>query len=254
MLNKIILGLTLLVIGFEAITFGRIFFANNNNPVKKQEFAPSCKKIHEKTTLEAQKERAELESKLLPGEAFDKKYNQITNTNKSARYRWIILYPNHWKLYRIKRLDQHLYYDLKFVDGESFFYLREIIIIGGNPIIVSTNQWHGLRQDCTQFFINSNKSELYLCPGNFVDCVGKISSNNVGNAINSYYHSFISANDTLQKNETLIYDLFIPSINFERPDYEGGLREYTFGDNFYSNDNQFLTEMEKIYVSLYGNR
>ncbi|GAB4219371.1 MAG: hypothetical protein Fur009_5240 [Candidatus Microgenomates bacterium] len=68
--------------------------------------------------------------------------------------------------------------------------------------------------------------------------------------INYYYKSFIKINSKIQPGETLIYDWYIPSINFDREKQIGGLRAYVFSDNFYSNDEKFISELKKIYLSL----
>jgi len=38
----------------------------------------------------------------------------------------------------------------------------------------------------------------------------------------------------------------------EREEFKGALRIYNMSDNFYSNDEEFISELKKIYISLRG--
>lgn len=200
-----------------------------------------------------------LEKKLLPCESADEQYCNISNTtNRNA---WNIKYPKLWNLYRIKRkvsetrfknTYENVFYDLKFEYKSSYFYLRESTTLGGNPIVLSDAQWAHLRNFCTnKFYTDSNKNEDYICSGNIIGCAGNMKGDKeIIYPLNNFYNSFISTNSTVQPKETLIYDWYIPSLNFEREELVGALRIYTLSDNFYSNDEQFISELKKIYLSL----
>lgn len=197
-----------------------------------------------------------LEKKLLPCQYYDENYCYIKNNNL-----WIIKYPKNWQLYRIKRQvldnyseDRLIFYDLKFENGSSYFYLEEIITVGGNPGIINREQWDYLKKYCqNMFYTNDNFDENYICYGNVLGCSGNMKGYFDKNySINSYYKSFIQINSKIQKDEVLIYNWYIPSIKYEN-DNKIGLRAYIFSKNFYSNDEKFISELKKIYVSILKN-
>lgn len=202
-----------------------------------------------------------LEKKLLPCESVNEQYCKISNTtNRTA---WNIKYPKTWKLYRIKRKVSETrfentytneFYDLKFEFQSSYFYLRESTTLGGNPIVLSDAQWSHLSNFCTdKFYTDTDKRDNFICSGNIIGCAGNMEGDKrIIYPLNNFYKSFISINSTVQNKETLIYDWYIPSLNFEREEFVGALRIYTLSDNFYSDDDQFISELKKIYLSLQG--
>lgn len=215
----------------------------------------------DKNTTEQIDKISILEKKLLPCESRDEQYCTISNTTN--RNTWSIKYPKAWKLFRIKRkvsetrfenTYENVYYDLKFEYNSSYFYLRESTTLGGNPIILSDAQWSHLSNFCSdKFYTDPDKNEDYICSGNIIGCAGNMEGDKrIFYPLNNFYNSFISINRSVQPNETLIYNWYIPSLNFEREEFVGALRIYTLSDNFYSNDKQFISELRKIYLSLQG--
>lgn len=193
-----------------------------------------------------------LEKKLLPCNRYNENYCQISNDTL-----WTIAYPVEWKLYRIKRRIEPdtyeiNYYDLKFEHQSSYFYLKETITLGGSPLIIPYQAWLNLSKNCNdRFFIDSNNEESYICYGNLINCAAKIEGDSVGSLnINTFYKSIISVNSSIQNNETLIYGWYIPSINFEKENKALGSRVYSLSEDFYSNDEKFISELKKIYLQL----
>jgi len=208
-----------------------------------------------------------LAKEFLPCESFDEKYCQITN--KTNREPWIIKYPKEWKLYRIKNRkviergegasyskEQYDLSDLKFEYRDSNYYLREGITLGGQPIMLSQFQWKNIQKNCEEpYYKSTDNYDYYICPGNTEACMGDTSSgfsySKKINVINTAYKSFLMVNESAD-NDPLIYGGYIPSLNFEREEFKGALRIYGMSDNFYSNDEQFISELKKIYMSLRG--
>ncbi|MCS6956660.1 MAG: hypothetical protein NZM02_02335 [Patescibacteria group bacterium] len=201
-----------------------------------------------------------IEKILLPCEKYDENYCLLKNGNQ-----WKIKYPSKWKLYRIKKQifndrssenNNGYYYDLKFEDGSSYFYLKESIILSEQPIVNTQNQWNYLKKYCPHMFysISINDFEHYICYGNILNySLNAKGCFNEKYFINSYYKSFIKVNPKTQK-ETLIYDLYIPSIKFEKIENNKNIKElrvYDFSSNFYSDDEKFINELVRIYLSLY---
>ena len=190
----------------------------------------------DKNTTEQIDKISILEKKLLPCESADEQYCVISNTtNRSA---WNIKYPKAWKLYRIKRnvtetrfedTYTNEFYDLKFEYQSSYFYLRESTTLGGNPIMLSDSQWAHLRNFCPdKFYTDTDKRDNYVCSGNIIGCSRNIEGDKrIIYSLNNFYKSFISTNSSVQNKETLIYDWYIPSLNFEREEFVGALRIYT---------------------------
>ncbi len=193
-----------------------------------------------------------LEKKLLPCKKYDENYCQISNKNL-----WVIKYPKEWQLFRIKKeINSNnyslIFYDLKFEYKDSYFYLKEIGTLGGQPIIIKNNQWKDYLQNyCDKpFFTDKNKTNYYICDGGVLDCAAYINNNYDVGKIKKYLKSFVSENSSIQKEETLIYDFYIPSINFEREENPGIRLAYVLSSDFYSNDENFISELTKIYSSL----
>ncbi len=196
-----------------------------------------------------------LEKKLLPAQAYDDSYSQISN--QTGENSWTIRYPKEWKLYRIKRKQTQKdfesqpleFYDLKFEHLTSYFYLREIVTMGGQPIALAENQWEQLKKSCSVSYSNtSNGGKNYICSGNVIACAGNMEGDRrILYPINSYYKSLLFVNGSS------IYDWYISSLLFDRNlSGERALRVYTLSHNFYSNDEQFISELKKIYISLQG--
>ncbi|MBW7960226.1 hypothetical protein H3C65_01890 [Patescibacteria group bacterium] len=192
-----------------------------------------------------------LEKKLLTPQPYNELYSQISNKKEDPD--WVIKYPKEWHLYRIKRrvtekkegaISQE-YYDIKFEYFDSYFYLRESITLGGQPIILTENQLKQLERYCeTPFKKTANGRKNYLCPGNIMNCLIN-DYKATTHPINLYYKSFLSANGFS------IYDWYIPSLLFDRNlSNERALRIYTLSNNFFSNDKKFISEIERIYITL----
>jgi len=309
MLNKIIIGITIILFGIDLIFLSSIFFkkrkensvpaiTNNSAPTiaTSQSSIPTpyiCPNVNEKTPTNLEEENAEknlssysyiekvdsvtpgqpkedkkitveiLEKTLLSEESFNNKYNQIANPLEKNG--WLIKYPRQWKLYKIKRrVSENMdngyssvkdYYDLKFEDRDSYFYLREFITLGGQPIILTDSQWLELNKNCGDAFSTENNYQFYLCSGGVIDCAGNMEGyEGIFYPINSYYKSLITINTISEKPDVLIYGKYIPSLDFDRSKFIGGLRAYTLASNFYSNDSQFIFELQRIYTELFGNR
>lgn len=197
-----------------------------------------------------------LEKKLLPCESVDEQYCKISNGT------WTIKYPKAWNLYRIKRHYDMVtiststdYYDLKFEYQSSYFYLKESATMGGQPIIISDASWEQLRSFCPDNFYtdSTKKTKSYLCSGNVTGCgVNMDGYRSVIYPLNSFYKSFIDIGDDVpeyKSDRTSIYNWYIHSLDFGREKLTAGGRIYTFSDNFYSNDEQFISELKKIYIS-----
>jgi len=205
---------------------------------------------------------------LLPCEPFDEQYCQIIN--KSNRETWTIKYPKKWSLYRIKNKktveygegesyskEQHDFYDLKFEFNDSYYYLREGITLGGQPLMLSQTQWKNIKKSCAEpYYKSTDNYNYYICPGNTEACIGDIESghgySNKINTINLAYKSFLLVNEDYVGNDIMIYGGYIPSLNFEREELKGALRIYDMSNNFYSNDEEFISELKKIHISHRG--
>lgn len=205
---------------------------------------------------------------LLPCESFDEQYCQITN--KTNREPWTIKYPKKWNLYRIKNKkiveygegesyskEQHDFYDLKFKYKDSNYYLREGITLGGQPLMLSKTQWENIKEKCEKpYYKSTDNYNYYICPGNTEGCIGNTSSglnnSNKIHVINTAYKSFLLVSAVNLGDDVTIYGGYIPSLNFEREEFKGALRIYGMSDNFYSNDEEFISELKKIHISLRG--
>jgi len=108
-----------------------------------------------------------------------------------------------------------------------------------------------LSKFCPDKFYTTDKTNNYICSGNIIGCAGNMEGDKrIIYPINNFYKSFISTNSTVQNKETLIYDWYIPSLDFERQELFGASRIYTFSNNFYSNDKEFIDEIKRIYIDL----
>jgi hypothetical protein len=200
-----------------------------------------------------------VEKILLPCQLFDDNYCQISN--KETNKPWMIKYPKKWNLYRIKRIDSSQdrvinYYDLKFEYKDSYFYLREYGTLGGQPVILKDNEWLTIRDYCFENIFNDDKSgnNIILCYGNLIGCAGNIQGDIKNKySINKHLKSLLTINTELQEGDVLIYSWYIPALKFGRREPIDGilsLRVYALSLNFYSNDQEFIDEIKRIYIDL----
>lgn len=125
--------------------------------------------------------------------------------------------------------------------------------------MLSQTQWTNIQEHCEKsYYVSIDNYNYYMCPGNTEACIGDtssgLSSSNKVNTLNSVYKSFLLVNEGVSGEDVLVYGGYIPSLNFEREEFKGALRIYRMSDNFYSNDEQFISELKKIYISLLGSK